>query len=108
MTEVQTRWFTTFLATMGATLTGALLLWIASNQVSIVTSQAVLQEQFEQQTKALIAYNDADRAINFQTNEYFAKIWPRLRVHGENVSTLKRYIETLCNCDIELKTPERF
>jgi len=35
-------------------------------------------------------------------------IWPRLRVHDENLTLLKREIEALCNCDIQLNDPEKF
>ena len=34
--------------------------------------------------------------------------WPRLRAHGENVQILKREIEKICKCVINLKVPEKF
>jgi len=105
---VQHKWFVNFLATLGATLTGALLLWIASNQVSIVTSQAVLARDFQAQAEAFNAYNTIDQAGDLEVKEWFKQIWPRLRVHGETVAILQRYLEDLCTCDVELKKPERF
>ncbi len=102
------RWVTTFLTTMGAMLIGSLLIWIASNQVNIVTSQAVLQRDFQAQTRAFNAYNEIDRAGDLEVREWFKQIWPRLRVHGENVAILKRYMEDVCVCEVELKQPERF
>jgi len=104
----QQRWITTFMTTVGAVLVASLLLWIATTQASIITSQAVLQQQFQAQTEAFNSYNQADRTGDLEVKEWFKQIWPRLRVHGENVAILKRYMEDVCACEVELKKPERF
>ena len=104
----QPQWLGAFLTTIGAMLAGSLLIWIAANQVSIVTSQAVLQRDFQAQAKAILEYNTIDRAGDLEVKEWFKQIWPRLRVHGENVAILKRYMEDVCACEVELKQPERF
>jgi len=102
------KWFINFLATVGAVLMASLLLWIANTQASIITSQAVLQRDFQAQAEAFRSYNEIDRAGDLEVKEWFKQIWPRLRVHGENVAILKRYMEDVCACEVELKKPERF
>ena len=104
----QHRWINTFLATMGATLTCALLLWIASNQMAISTQQAVLQRDFQAQALAFAEYNVIGRNQNTEVKEWFREIWPRLRVHDENVTILQRHVQELCNCQIPLNKPDKF
>ena len=47
-----------------------------------------------------------DRIATLQ--QYVDQIWARLRAGGVNDENLKRELERLCNCEIELKTPDRF
>lgn len=101
-------WLITALATIGATLTGALLLWIAGNQVSIATSQAVLSNEFQAQTKAFEQYSNDNKENDRELREWMEQIWPRLRNHGENIEIVRRHIESICDCDIELNEPEKF
>ncbi len=102
------KWLATFLTTIGAVLTASLLIWIATSQVSIITSHAILQKDIQAQTEALEVYNESHRTGDLEIKEWFKQIWPRLRVHGENVAILKRYMEDICQCEVELKKPERF
>jgi len=101
------RWVSIFLTTIGAVLTCSLLIWIASNQVEIVTSQAVLQRDVQAQTRAFTEYNKADRAGDLEVREFIAKIWPRLRNNTQNIYILKKHMEDICVCEVELKRPER-
>lgn len=101
-------WLVTALATIGATLTGALLLWIAGNQVSITTSQAVLSTQFKAQTRAFEQYSQENKKNDMELRDWLEQIWPRLRVHGENIEVIKRHLELICDCEVELNDPERF
>ena len=102
------RWVTTFLTTIGAMLVGSLLIWIANNQVNIVTSQAVLQRDFQAQTRAFNEYNKVDRAGDLEVREFIANIWPRLRNNSQNITILKKHMEDVCVCEVELKRPEKF
>ena len=106
--SIVNRWMSQVLATIGATLTGALLLWIAGNQMTISTSQAVLQRDFQAQAQAFEKYNAEDQANDAELRDWMSQIWPRLRNHGENMEILKRHLEGLCSCEVQLNEPERF
>ena len=102
------RLFANFLSVIGAALVVSLLLWIASSQLSIIKSQAVLQGDFQHQAEVFSNYNLIDKKEDIEVKEWLKQIWPRLRVHGENAIILKRHLEDVCACDIELKKPEKF
>lgn len=101
-------WIFTILQSVGGTLVAILLVWIAGNQVKIITSQAVLQRDFAAQAKALDSFTEGAKGKHTEVDSYLAQIWPRLRVHGENIEALRREIQALCGCIVQLKSPEKF
>jgi len=103
-----TKWLVTALASLGVVLSGALLISIASNQKEMSTTMAVMQSEFAAQSRAFNEYNAVNRRDSQEVRDWLAQIWPRLRVHGENAEILKRHLESLCKCKIELNDPERF
>ena len=106
--RINARGLSTFLTTIGAVLTCSLLIWIASNQVEIVTSQAVLQRDVQAQTRAFNEYNKLDRLGDLEVRDFISKIWPRLRNNSQNIAILKKHMEDICVCEVELKRPEKF
>ena len=111
MSDVERRyshWVATILQSIGGTLIAILLVWIAGNQVTIITSQAVLQEKFSAQAKAQLSFISGAGYTHEEIKEWFEQIWPRLRAGSENTEILKSEIEDLCNCIITLNEPEPF
>lgn len=105
---MSSNWLSTALTSMGATLAGALLLWIASNQLTIATSQAILSAEFNSQARILQEYTTHTKLQDDELREWFKQVWPRLRTHGENIVTLKSELEDLCDCTIRLEEPDKF
>ena len=101
-------WFATVLQSIGGTIAAILLVWIASNQVTIITSQAVLQRDFVAQSDALKTFTRNANFTHDEVKEWFTQVWPRLRAHGENVELLRNEVEDVCSCSIDLKTPDDF
>ena len=106
--STDSKWLQTALQSIAGVLVSLLLAWIASNQVEIITSQAVLQRDFEAQSNALNRFVAQTDTTNKEVKEWMAQIWPRLRTHGENIEVLKNEIEDICKCPISLKRPEEF
>ena len=101
-------WVSTVLQSIGGTLIGILLVWIAGNQVTIGKAQAVLQRDFVAQADLMTRYINAAERDTDEVKEWMAQIWPRLRTHGENVELLRNEVEDICKCKIILKRPEDF
>jgi len=111
MSETERRtanWVGTILQSVGGTIMAILLVWIASNQVTIITSQAVLQRDFVAQAESLKRFTRSAEVTHAEVKEWLEQIWPRLRAHGENLEVLAREIEDLCQCPVDLKRPEDF
>lgn len=102
------KWVITALTSVGATLAGGLLLWIASSQLTITTNLAVVTRNQEVIVEKLLDTTDSVEARLDSMTALMNQVWPRLRTHGENIEILRREIETLCDCEITLKTPEKF
>lgn len=102
------KWMSTVLSTVGAALTAGLLMWIASSQLTISTNQAVIINKLEAQKEVInISNNNTDLQIEI-LHERLNQVWPRLRAHGENIAVVKRKLEALCDCNIDLNEPEQF
>ena len=99
-------WITTVFTSIGGVLAAALLMWIATSQVEIVTTQAVILNNQEVQAEQLTASVEAQKQAVERLDHNFDQIWPRLRTHGENIAILTREIEELCDCKVDLKQPE--
>lgn len=106
--QVAPKWVGTILTSMGATLAAGLLLWIANGQFKLALEQAKTRETLTNFAEVVQKSNNdlLIRMNRLQTNQ--DRIWPRLRAHGENAEILKREIEALCKCDIELNDPEEY
>ena len=108
MVESKVSWVGTILQSVGGTLVAILLMWIASNQVTIITSQAVLQRDFVSQAQSITRFIKHQDTTNSEVKDWMSQIWPRLRTHGENIAVLKNELEDICKCPITLKRPEEF
>jgi hypothetical protein len=106
--QTSPKWLTTALTSLGAALTGGLLLWIASSQLSITTEIAVVSRNQEVMVEKLTETTSATEIRLDAIAALVNQIWPRLRAHGENMEILRRELEELCQCKIDLKQPEQF
>ena len=102
------KWINTALTSVGATLCGGLLLWIANGQQSMATEQAVIRQEVQQLRAANKTDTEAVKRNLTRIEDLMNQVWPRLRVHGENIAILKAEIERICKCKVELKEPEKF
>lgn len=101
-------WLITWISSVGGTLVAVLLMWIASNQVTLITSQAVLQRDFVAQADALKTYTTEGKFTDKEIKEWMAQMWPRLRNNTENIEILRAVFESFCDCDVDLNEPEKF
>lgn len=101
-------WLSALLQSIAGVLIAVLLSWIASNQVDIITSQAVLQRDFVAQKNEITQFMVRSQGTDSEVKDWMKQIWPRLRTHGENIEVLRNEIEDICNCPIVLKRPEDF
>lgn len=102
------KWMATVLSSIGGVLASGLLLWIASSQLNISTTQAVILRDLAAQEELLkINVREQDKDLK-QLNSRMDQIWPRLRAHGENITLIKDKLEVLCKCKIQLRQPEQF
>ena len=102
------KWMTTALVTIGSGLVTVLLIWIASSQLELNTNVALMQQQMTNQEDKLDVYIKEQSTQIGVLDRNQQRVWPRLRTHGENIAILKREIEKVCDCDIELEEPEQF
>ena len=102
------KWIATILTSLGATLVGALLLWIASSQLSVSRDIAVLANSMEAMREQQVA-DGIERAqeLDYITGR-FDRIWPRIRANNTNITILHRKLEELCDCEVQLSDPEAF
>ena len=107
MKENAPNWLSTALTTIGSGLIVILLVWIASSQVSIGLAQAVSATKQDHIITELAENTSRMNSDVERLDKLLARIWPRLRTHGENVTILKRELERVCECKLELKTPEK-
>ena len=111
------------------------IVWTGLGEVRLISTEVatlrVVMEQSRAEQRALAAdvrehmqepwHDDAGHQLEtgglkmrvledrIQTlQQYVDQIWARLRAGGVNDESLKRELERLCDCEIELKTPERF
>lgn len=102
------KWIATILTSLGATLMGALLLWIASSQLSVSKEIAVLASAMQHMnTQIALERDDRAKELEFITGR-FDRIWPRIRSNSANITILERRLEALCKCEVELQTPEEY
>ena len=98
----------TLIGGIAGTLCSALLIWVAASQLNITTETALLNQKLEQQETLMTSYLERKEEMISNLLQNQNNIWPRLRTHGENIQVLKREIERMCDCQVELKQPERF
>lgn len=98
----------TSLVTIGSTLAAGLLIWIASSQLDIVKNQIGVQRDVTTATHLMREVAEKTEMEIARVDNHLNQVWPRLRVHGENIAILTRELEDLCECKIDLKKPEKF
>ena len=102
------KWLITMLTSLGGVLMAALLLWIASSQLTLVTTTAVIQRDLQSQSEAIDNIHEQQKSALQRVNLNINQIWPRLRAHGENIEVLRQALESMCECKVKLAEPEKF
>ena len=112
MSDTEQRRTNQFLFNVSTAIAGVLvssmLVWIASSQLKLTTTTALIQHQLNEQQKTLAAYVRTGEGRLDSIEQRLLQVWPRLRAHGENIEILRRETERLCSCKIEQSEPEDF
>jgi hypothetical protein len=102
------RWMTTALTTIGAGLVASLLIWVATNQVFLLKDTAVMSEKLDTLTAPLtLQLSNIDSKLTLLDSDV-NRFRARLRADGQNIEVLKRELEDVCVCTINLNKPEVF